>query len=141
MNQVILIGRLTQEPKISTSKGEKMTTIARYSLAVERTYKKEGSPSADFINCVAIGKNGEFAEKYLRKGQKIAIIGRWVTGNYIGKDGSKIYTNECYVERHEFCESKNSNQNQNSYQDQPRNETSDLDINMNDFLNDKDIPF
>lgn len=82
--------------------------MARYSLAVERTYKKQGEQTADFINCVAFGKNAEFAEKYLHQGMKIAIEGRWQTGNYTNRDGQKVYTNDCVVERHEFVESKNS---------------------------------
>lgn len=86
--------------------------IARYTLAVDRKYKKEVESTADFIPCVAMGKNGEFAEKYLKQGTKIAITGRIQTGSYTNKDGNKVYTTDVMVEEHEFCEGKNGN-NQN----------------------------
>lgn len=112
MNKVILIGRLVKDPDIRT--GTNNITIARYTLAVERQYRKDNERKADFINCVALGKNGEFAEKYLHKGMKIAVIGSWQTGNYTDTDGKKIYTNDCLVETHEFVESKGkSNQSEN----------------------------
>nr|DAX12748.1 MAG TPA: Single strand binding protein [Bacteriophage sp.] len=82
MNKVILMGRLTRDPDIRYSQGEKATAIARFSLAVDRRFKQEGQPSADFINCLALGKNGEFAEKYLRKGTKVVVVGSWQTGSY-----------------------------------------------------------
>lgn len=107
MNKVTLIGRLTRDPEVRYTQGENATAIARYSLAVDRRYKREGEPDADFINCVAFSKQGEFAEKYLRKGMKIAISGRIQTGSYIDKDGKKIYTTDIVVEEHFFCESKN----------------------------------
>ena len=105
MNKVILMGRLTRDVETRYS-GE--TAISRYSLAVDRKYKKDGEQTADFINCVAFGKNGEFAEKYLKKGMKIAVTGRIQTGNYTDKDGKKVYTIDVIVEEHEFCESKGS---------------------------------
>ena len=108
---MILIGRLVRDPEVRYSKGEKSTAIARYTLAVDRKFKKEGEQSADFISCVAMGKNGEFAEKYLKQGTKIAIEGRIQTGSYTNKDGNKVYTTDVIVEGHEFCESKSSNQN------------------------------
>lgn len=103
MNKVILIGRLTKDVETRYS-GE--TAIARYSLAVDRKFKKDGEPTADFLNCVAFGKNGEFADKYLRKGMKIAVEGRIQTGSYDNKDGQKVYTTDIVVEAHDFCESK-----------------------------------
>lgn len=114
MNKVILIGRLIKDPDIRT--GTNDTKIARYILAVERQYRKNNERTSDFINCVALGKNGEFAEKYLHKGIKIAVIGTWQTGNYTDKDGKKVYTNDCLVETHEFVESKKS---QSEEQSQP----------------------
>ena len=111
MNKVILIGRLVRDPEVRYSQGEKSIAIARYTLAVDRKFKKEGEQSADFISCVAMGKNGEFAEKYLKQGTKIAIEGRIQTGSYTNKDGNKVYTTDVIVEGHEFCESKSS-QNQ-----------------------------
>lgn len=108
MNKVILMGRLTRDPEVRYSQGEKASAIARFSLAIDRKYKQEGQPSADFISCLALGKNGEFAEKYLRKGIKIVVIGSWQTGSYTNRDGNKVYTNECLVENFEFAESKSS---------------------------------
>lgn len=104
MNKVVLMGRLTRDPEVRT--GE--MTIARYSLAVDRRFKREGEPTADFINCVAFGKSGEFAEKYFRKGTKVAIVGRIQTGSYTNKDGQKVFTTDIIVEEQEFAESKNS---------------------------------
>ena len=104
MNKVILIGRLTKDVETRYS-GE--TAISRYALAVDRKFKKDGEATADFINCVAFGKSGEFAEKYLRKGMKIAVEGRIQTGSYTDKEtGKKVYTTDIIVEAHEFCESR-----------------------------------
>lgn len=108
MNKVILMGRLTKDPDVRYSQGEKTTAVARYALAVDRKFKKDGEASADFINCIAFGKNGEFAEKYLRKGTKIVVVGRIQTGSYTNKDGQKVYTTDVVVEEHEFAESKKS---------------------------------
>ena len=107
MNKWMGIGRLASEPEIRYSQGENATCIARYRLAVDRKYKKDGEQVADFINCVAVGKNGEFAEKYLHKGMKIAVEGRIQTGSY-EKDGVKHYATDIVVEAHDFCESKNN---------------------------------
>lgn len=104
---MILIGRLTVDPEIRvTNSGKK---VASYRMAVDRNVKTEGQPESDFINCTAWGKAGEFAEKYLHKGMKIAIEGRIQTGSY-EKDGVKRYTTEIIVDRHEFCESKRSSE-------------------------------
>lgn len=108
MNKVILIGRLAADPEVKYMQNEKQTAVARYRLAVDRRFHKEGEPDADFISCVAFGKNGEFAEKYLSKGMKIAVVGRITTGSY-EKDGQKVYTTDVVVEEHEFCEGKASN--------------------------------
>lgn len=110
MNKVILIGRLTKEPEVRYSQtAQGNTAIARFSLAVDRKFKKDGEASADFINCVAFGKNGEFAEKYLKKGTKIAVEGRIQTGSY-EKNGQKVYTTDIVVEGYDFCESKGNTQ-------------------------------
>ena len=106
MNKVILMGRLTRDPEVRYSQGENQTAIARYSLAVNRRFKREGDPEADFINCVAFGKQAEFAEKYLKKGTKMTITGRIQTGSYTNKDGVKVYTTDVIVEEQEFAESK-----------------------------------
>ncbi|MDE6906153.1 MAG: single-stranded DNA-binding protein [Lachnospiraceae bacterium] len=114
MNKVILIGRLTRDPEIRYSQGEQSTAIARYTLAVDRRFRRDGDTStADFIGCVAFGRQGEFAEKYLRKGIKIAITGRIQTGSYTNKDGQKVYTTDVVVEEQEFAESKTASE-QNS---------------------------
>lgn len=110
MNKVILTGRLTKDVEARHT-GE--TAVARYSLAVERKFKREGEATADFINCVTFGKNAEFVEKYLHKGMKIAVTGRIQTGNYTDKDGKKVYTTDIVVEEHEFCESKGSGASEN----------------------------
>ena len=104
MNKVILMGRLTADPDIRYSNDG--TAIARYNLAVDRRYKKEGEQSADFISCVVFGKGGEFAEKYLKKGTKIAVEGRIQTGSYTNREGKKVYTTDVVVEAQEFAESK-----------------------------------
>ena len=103
------MGRLTKDPEVRYSQGANgNTAIARYSLAVDRKFKQEGQPTADFINCIALGKNGEFADMYLHRGMKIAVTGRIQTGSYTNKDGVKVYTTDVLVEEHEFCESKSS---------------------------------
>ena len=109
MNRVILIGRLTRDPEVRYSQGENATAVARYTLAVDRRFTRNGDENtADFIGCVAFGRAGEFAERYLRKGVKIAVTGRIQTGSYTNKDGVKVYTTDVVVEDHEFVESKNS---------------------------------
>lgn len=111
MNKVILMGRLTKDPDIRYSQGEKSTAVARFSLAVDRKFKQEGQPTADFINCLAFGKRAEFIEKYCCKGTKLVVEGSWQTGSYTNKDGNKVYTNECLIENCEFAESKAAAQN------------------------------
>lgn len=111
MNKVILMGRLTRDPEVRYSQGDKPTAIANYTLAVDRRFKKDGEAGADFINCKAFGKNGEFAERYLHKGTKIVVAGRIQTGSYTNKDGNKIYTTDVIVEEHYFAESRAAGQN------------------------------
>lgn len=110
MNKVILMGRLTREPEIRYSQGQDQTTcIARYSIAVERRFKKQGdNQTADFINCVVFGRGAEFAENYLHQGTKIVVVGRIQTGSYTNKDGKRIYTTDVVVEEQEFAESKSN---------------------------------
>ena len=102
------MGRLTRDPEVRYSQGEKPTAIARYTLAMDRRFKRDGEQSADFINCVVFGKAAEFAEKYYKKGIKIIISGRIQTGSYTNRDGVKVYTTEVVVEEQEFAESKSS---------------------------------
>lgn len=113
MNKVILMGRLTRDPEIRYSQGDQPTAVARYTLAVDRRFSRsngaDNQQTADFIGCVAFGRSAEFAEKYLRKGMKIAVTGRIQTGSYTNRDGQKVYTTDVIVEDHEFAESKNAN--------------------------------
>ena len=117
MNKVMLMGRLTRDPEIRYSQGERSTAVARYSLAVNRTFKRDGEPDADFINCVAFGRQAEFAEKYFRQGMRTSVSGRIQTGSYTNKDGVKVYTTEVIVEEQEFAESRaESDANRANYQ-------------------------
>lgn len=109
MNKVFLMGRLTRDPEVRWTTGENAMAIARYTLAVDRRFTRNNEEqTADFINCVAFGKAGEFAEKYFQKGTKIAVSGRIQTGSYTNKDGVKVYTTDIVVEEQEFAESKNA---------------------------------
>ena len=144
MNKVILMGRLTRDPAIKYSNNEKQTAIARYTLAVDRTYKREGEAAADFIGCIAFGRSAEFAEKYLRQGTKIAITGRIQTGSYTNKDGVKVYTTDVIVDEQEFAESKAASQ-----QHQPQNKDPEVSpygpVGGDGFMNlpdiDGELPF
>ena len=108
MNKVILMGRLTRDPEVKYTQGENTMAIARYTLAVDRRFKRDGEASADFISCVAFGRQAEFAEKYLRQGIRIVVTGRIQTGSYTNRDGNKVYTTDVVVEEQEFAESKNA---------------------------------
>ncbi len=109
MNKVILMGRLTRDPDVRYSQGPESMAVARFTLAVDRRYNRNASEqTADFISCVAFGRTGEFAEKYLRKGTKVVASGRIQTGSYTNKDGQKVYTTDVVVEEVEFAESKNA---------------------------------
>ena len=118
---------MTKDPEIRYSQGANTTCVARYTLAVDRKFKQEGQPNADFINCIAFGKLGEFAEKYLHKGVKIAVTGRIQTGSYKNKDGNTVYTTDVVVEEQEFCESK-SQQSNSQPQPAPSNDNSWMNI-------------
>jgi len=112
MNKVILMGRLTRDAEVRYSQGESSTAVARFSLAVDRRFKRDGDDqSADFINCVAFGRTGEFMERFGRKGTKFLVEGRIQTGSYTNKDGQKVYTTDVVVEQVEFAESKASGDN------------------------------
>ena len=106
MNKVILMGRLTRDPEVRYSAGDNSMAVARYTLAVDRRFRRDGENNADFIGCVAFGKSAEFAEKYLRQGTKIIVTGRIQTGSYTNRDGQKVYTTDVVVEDQEFAESK-----------------------------------
>lgn len=110
VNTVILIGRLTRDPEVRYSQGNESMAIARYTLAVDRSYRREGENNTDFIGCVAFGRNAEFVEKYLRKGTKIAITGRIQTGSYVNREGQKVYTTDVVINTQEFAGSRNEAQ-------------------------------
>lgn len=114
MNKVIEIGRLTRDPEVRYTTGDKPTTIARFTLAVQRKFKTNGKYEADFINCVAMSKTGEFVEKYFRQGNMVAIEGRIQTGSYTNKDGQKVYTTDVMCESVEFAQSKSDSQQNNT---------------------------
>ena len=125
MNFVALIGRLTRSPEIRYSQGENAMAIARFTLAVDKNFKKKDD-KANFINCVAFGKIAETVEKHVFKGSKIAVIGEWTTGSYKNKDGNTVYTNDCNISKLEFCDSKSQSNSQP--QPTPSNDNSWLDI-------------
>ena len=141
MNKVILMGRLTRVPDVRYSQGENATAVARFTLAVDRRFKRDGDATADFINCVSFGKAAEFAEKYLRQGAKIAVTGRIQTGSYTNKDGVKVYTTDVVVEEQEFAESKAASaQNNESSNNIPSIDAGDGFMNIPDGI-DEQIPF
>lgn len=113
MNKVVLMGRLTRNPDVRYTHGEKATCVSRYTLAVNRRFSREGEPDADFIPCVAFGKNGEFAEKYFKQGTKVVVEGRIQTGSYTNRDGQKVFTTDVIIESQEFAESKKAEGNTN----------------------------
>ena len=118
MNRVILMGRLTRDPNISYSQSGDNMAIARFTLAVDRRGRRQDGAdqqTADFIGCVCFGRQAEFAEKYLRKGTKIALTGRIQTGSYTNKDGAKVYTTDIVAEEFEFAESKNASAGNGDY--------------------------
>ena len=106
MNKAVLVGRLTRDPEVRYSQGDNTTAVARYTVAVDRRFKRDGEPTADFIPCVVFGRSAEFAEKYFRQGMRVSVSGRIQTGSYTNKDGMKVYTTEVIVEEQEFAESR-----------------------------------
>ena len=136
------MGRLTKEPDIRYG-GANNTAVARITLAVDRRFKQEGQPTADFINCLAFGKRAEFLEKYCQKGTKLVVEGSWQTGSYTNKDGQKIYTNECLIENCEFAESKNascSNNGGGNAGPVQNNSGGDF-MNIPDGIDESELPF
>ncbi len=144
MNKVILMGRLTRDPEVRYSQSEQATAVARYTLAVDRRFKRDGDQTADFINCVAFGRSGEFAEKYFHKGTKLVITGRIQTGSYTNQEGQKVYTTDVVVEEQEFAESKAASEGQGGFQPAGRPEPSaavgDGFMNIPDGI-DEELPF
>lgn len=144
MNKVSLIGRLTADPEVRYTQGDQPMCIASYRLAVERRGKKvEGQQNADFISIKAFGKGGEFAEKYLHKGMKVAVSGHIQTGSYTNRDGQKVYTTDVIADEQEFCESKAANDTAQNYT--PK-ETQKGTPTIDDFMSipngiDEELPF
>ena len=142
MNKVILMGRLTRDPEVRYSQGENTTAVARFTLAVDRRFKQEGGAIADFIGCVAFGKNAEFIEKYFRQGTKALITGRIQTGSYTNRDGQKVYITDVVVEETEFAESKKTAEANGQNSSHPRSPVpgSDGFMNIPDGI-DEELPF
>ena len=145
MNKAILMGRLTRAPEVRYSQNDSNMAIARFSLAVDRRYKKQGDETtADFFNCTAFGKQGEFVEKYLKQGTKIVVTGRIQNDNYTNKEGQKVYSVQIMVEEIEFAESKASSQSNagNDGSAQPQMGAPDADgfMNIPDGI-DNSLPF
>lgn len=111
MNKFLCTGRLTRDPEVRYSQGQNPTAVARFTLACDRRFKRDGEQNADFISCIAFGKTAEHIEKYWHKGMKMAAVGRIQTGSYTNRDNQKVYTTDVVVEEVEFCESKGSQQN------------------------------
>ncbi len=149
MNKAILMGRLTRDPEVRYSQGENSTAVARFTLAVDRRFKRPGENSeADFIGCVAFGKQAEFVEKYFRQGMKMVLSGRIQTGSYTNKDGQKVYTTDVVAEDIEFAESKGSSGgadfqqggSRNGFRPEPSSAIGDGFMNIPDGI-DEELPF
>lgn len=139
-----MVGRLTRDPEVRYIQGENPMAIARYTLAVDRRFRRDGEPTADFINCVVFGKSAEFTEKYFRQGLRVAISGRITTGSYTNRDGQKVYTTDIVVEEQEFAESKaesESNKTSNNHtQSSSQGTSNDGFLNVPDGI-DAELPF
>ena len=141
MNRVVLMGRLCKEPDVKYTTGENSFCVARYTLAVDRKFKRDGEPTADFINCVAFRKNGEFAEKYFTKGTKIAVTGSIQTGSYENKNGQKVNPFDVIVDNPECAESKavaDANKKQAEPKPEPKGQEF---MNIPDNADDSGLPF
>lgn len=146
MNKTILMGRLTRDPEVRYSQTAEPVAIARYTLAVDRKNKREGEQTADFISCIAFGRNAEFAEKYFRKGMKVLITGRIQTGSYTNKDGQKVYTTDVVIGEQEFAESKGSSESNREERDRAAMQAAGYGDAGDGFMNipegiDEELPF
>ena len=141
MNKVILVGRLTKDPEVRYSGGENTLAVARYTIAVERRFKRDGEPTADFIPCVVFGRSAEFAEKYFRQGMRVSVSGRIQTGSYTNKDGMKVYTTDVIVEEQEFAESRTEREaNRGVHQQVATKEAGNGFMNIPEGI-DEELPF
>lgn len=139
MNKVLMMGRLVRDPEVRYSQGANATAVARFSIAVDRRFKKEGEPEADFFNCTCFGKTAEFAEKFLKQGTKIVLSGRVENDNYTDKSGNKVYGTRILVEEVEFAESKaNASSAEQKPQNKPNTEATEGFMNVPD---DEELPF
>lgn len=143
MNKVIMMGRLTRDPDIKYSQGGNSMAIARYTLAVDRRFKRDGDATADFISCIAFGKSAEFAEKYFHQGIRIVVEGRIQTGSYTNKDGVKVYTTDVVVEQQEFAESKKASEENSQATPAAQSQTMAADefMQIPDGIDNSELPF
>lgn len=147
MNKVILMGRLVRDPEVRYSQGSTPIAVARFSLAVNRRFRREGEPEADFINCVSFGKSGEFVEKFFKKGQMVSVVGRLQVRSWDDKEGKKQWSTEVVVEENYFAESKASFESRGSqgYQQntpsQPKSPGSEGFYPIDESIEDDDLPF
>ena len=157
MNRVILMGRLTRDPEVRYSQGERSMAIARYTLAVDRRGRRNqdgnSEQTADFINCVAFDRAGEFAERYFRQGMRVLVSGRIQTGSYVNKDGQKVYTTEVILDDREFADSKGAASDMGGYgqsgygqsapsqRPAPASAIGDGFMNIPDGVEDEGLPF
>lgn len=141
MNKVILVGRLTKDPEVRYSGEENALAVARYTVAVDRRFKRDGEPTADFIPCVVFGRSAEFAEKYFRQGMRVSVSGRIQTGSYTNKDGMKVYTTDVIVEEQEFAESRTEREaNRGVHQQAATKAAGDGFMNIPEGI-DEELPF
>ena len=142
MNKVIMMGRLTRDPEVkSANSSSGSMTIARFSIAVDRRFKRSGEPEADFFNCTAFGKQGDFVANYLKKGTKVVVSGRIQNDNYTNKDGQKVFSVQIITDEIEFAESKNTGGGVEASTPKRRDVDADGFMNVPDGLEDEDLPF
>ena len=142
MNKVMFMGRLTRDPEVRYGQDGDQTAVGRFSLAVDRKYKREGQPEADFFNCVTFGKQAQFVERYLRKGMKLLVIGRIENNNYVGRDGNKVYSVQVMVDEMEFVESKSASENRQNHQTMGQGQPAgDGFMRLPDDVEDEELPF
>ena len=146
MNKVILVGRLTRDPEVRHPQNDSQAAVARYTLAVERRFKRENEQNADFIPCVVFGKMAEFTEKYFHQGMRVSVSGHIRTGSYINRENRKVYYTDVVIEEQEFAESKRENDVNRPAPRQQERPGAALDIDENGFMNipegiDEELPF
>ena len=148
MNRVILMGRLTRDPEVRYTQGERSMAVARYTLAVDRRFRRDGEATADFISCVSFGRTAEFAEKYFRQGMRVLVSGRLQTGSYVNKDGQRVYTTEVILDDQEFADSKGAASDMSGYgqsapsqRPAPTSAIGDGFMNIPDGVEDEGLPF